>query len=95
MGHFKSPAQNFKAQLIEPSKGRIVDIRLTEENKTAADLCMDLLELYAQSMEKFGASYEVGERKIRLIFEDAWMAEGVHTAYAPPFIRNAPDGPRC
>lgn len=77
MEEFKSNAQKFQAQLIEPSKGRIIDIRITEKNDTAADLCMDLLELYAQSMEKFGASYKVGEREIRLIFEDAWMAENI------------------
>lgn len=79
MEKFKSTAQNFKAQLVEPSKGRTIDIRITENNDTAADMCMDLLELYAQSMEKFGARYEVGEREIRLIFEDAWMAENIRS----------------
>ena len=78
---FKSSNQKVMAQLVEPSKGRIVDIQITDGDDSAFEACMCYLEAYAQRMEVFGASYEVTNKGVRLTFQDNWMAESIRNQW--------------
>lgn len=66
---------NFPVKLIEPSAGRIVELEVTEQNDSVAQMYMDQLKTYAKGLEQYGVQWTVTGKTIRIVFADGNIAE--------------------
>lgn len=71
----KKEMNDFPVKLVEPSKGRVVELQITEKNDFTVKLYMDQLTNYAKSMEQFGVQWKIIGKTVRLTFSDSNMAE--------------------
>lgn len=62
-------------ELVEPSTGRVIELKVTEEREFTANLYMDQLMTYAEDMAQYGAQCTTSCRTVRIEFPDENMAE--------------------
>lgn len=72
---------NFPVKLVEPSTGRIVELEVTEQNETVAQMYLSQLETYAEGLEQFGVQWNIKGKTIRLTFADGNMAENARKTW--------------
>ena len=68
-------------KLIEPSIGRIVKLEVTEQNERVAQMYMDQLTTYAESLGKSCAEYTVTGKTIQIVFADGDIAENTRQSW--------------
>ncbi len=83
MGKFKGSRkevkgfkENSSVKVVEPSYGKLLTLRVEEQNETAASLMMEMLTSYAHMMEELlVAEWKIEDKTLYLTFKDAEMAE--------------------
>lgn len=73
--------RDFPVELVEPSTGRIVELKVIESNDTVAKMYMGQLEAYAKALEQYGVQCNINDKTIRLTFTDANMAENARKTW--------------
>mgnify|MGYP003249750387 CR=1 FL=1 len=65
-------------KLVEPSRGRVIEFQLQEQNDALAQIYMKELKQYMQeTFEKCGAQVKASGKNIRITFNDVGMAEKI------------------
>ena len=58
-------------RLVEPSNGRIVELEVIEKDECTAELCMEILITYADSIVRYsGGRCSVANKRVRMEFPD-------------------------
>lgn len=73
--------RNFPVKLVEPSKGRIVELQIIELDDAVAKMYMGQLEAYAKTLEQYGVQWSINGKIIRLTFTDGNMAENARKTW--------------
>lgn len=64
------------AELIEPSTGRTIELKVVEEKEFVAGLYMEQLMDYADALKEFGARWtQSADRTIKIVFPNEEAAE--------------------
>ena len=67
--------KNFPVKLVEPSRGRIVELEIMEKREFTANLYMDQLKTLGKCLKRDGVTYTTSGNKIKFEFPNGDMAE--------------------
>ena len=89
MGKFKDSRKEVKGfkgnssvKVVEPSYGRLLTLRVEEQNEIAASLMMEMLKEYAKMMEEtWVTKWRIEGKTLYLTYQDAEMAEASRKAW--------------
>ncbi len=73
----------FPIELVEPSSGRIVELRVTEEREHLSKMYIEQITTYAQGLAASqGLKWDVNGKTVKLIFSDGDSAQKTREFWA-------------
>lgn len=88
--------RDIPVKLVEPSTGRIVELKVIEPNNVVAEMYMILLEKHAKDLEKFSVKYDINynDKTIRFTYPDGDLAESARKPWKEWFILKEVNRPK-